>query len=170
MHKAEQVFLAKYADKKKVYMYHPPHIQFRDGTKYQADFLCVTDNTYFEIVGSKQAYYFNRRKYDKVVDEHPHLNFHIVWIRDWRQFCGDIGFAPRSVVNTQCVSYRRSVIYNLARKWTLRPVVVQQIIDHSQFTRQVPFARELAKFTGDIPISFIDPVYRSCTRYKILLS
>ena len=63
MHKREVMFLEQLKDNGKQYIYEPGYFLLSNGTKYYPDFYCVEDNTYIEVVGTRQAYSFNKNKY-----------------------------------------------------------------------------------------------------------
>lgn len=94
-HKREQVFLDTIADKNKTYTYQPRWFYFADGSKYMPDFYCKEDDTYIEIVGTRQAYHQNRHKYLKMESEYPHTKFQVVKSKPKRKI--PVGVYPDSI-------------------------------------------------------------------------
>ena len=59
------------------WIYHPMGFKLNDN-RYAPDFYLPEEDLYIEIVGSKQAYYYNRKKLVEFKSIYSHLNFIVV--------------------------------------------------------------------------------------------
>lgn len=53
----------------------PCFFRLKDGTKYFPDFRDNSTGEYIEVIGSRQAFYNNKKKYLMFLDEYPDVNF-----------------------------------------------------------------------------------------------
>lgn len=80
MHKKEQIFIDNFADRSKTYIYQSRWFRFKNGTKYQPDFYCIEDNTFIEVIGSKQAFNSNKAKYLLMQKEYSEIKLEFIAI------------------------------------------------------------------------------------------
>jgi len=61
----------------KTYLFQPPRFKLKK-TTYRTDFYCPEDDTYYEIIGSRQAFHLNKIKLIEFIKRYPSINFKIV--------------------------------------------------------------------------------------------
>lgn len=136
--KQELLFLHTIADKNKTYIYHPQWFYFKNGTKYMPDFYCENDNTFIEISGTKQAYHFNKHKYEKMKCEFPHINFRIIRLDKTERKLKVYDF-PESEGNLSCLTtplykkivadLRRQSLNSLAKEIGIKQSTLWRIVN-----------------------------------------
>lgn len=55
----------------------PASFILSDGSKYYPDFYDIRRSTFIEVVGSRQAYHFNKKKYEDFVNIYKGISFEI---------------------------------------------------------------------------------------------
>ena len=80
-HKRELRFMYEQALKKNFLQYQPRIFYLSNGTKYTPDFYSPKLNTYYELVGTRQAYHSNKEKIALFIMEYPEIKFEIVTVR-----------------------------------------------------------------------------------------
>jgi plasmid maintenance system antidote protein VapI len=76
MNKRERIFSEAFFDSPADYKYQPRHFLL-NGKRYTPDFFDKRTATYLEVVGSRQAYHFNKGKYEMMAVLYPHINFEV---------------------------------------------------------------------------------------------
>jgi len=61
----------------KTYVFQPPRFKLKK-TTYRTDFYCPEDDTYYEVIGNRQAYHANEKKINEFKELYPNLKFEIV--------------------------------------------------------------------------------------------
>lgn len=74
-HRAEIIFIQKFFDHKN-WTYQPAIFNLGNA-KYTPDFYDAERNIFIEVVGTRQAYHFNKEKYKQFVLKFPALKFEI---------------------------------------------------------------------------------------------
>lgn len=77
MFESERKFAEFLTKNKKTYVYQPVAFKLKN-TTYRTDFYCLEDNTYYEVVGSRQAFHSNKNKINEFIELYPDLNFKVV--------------------------------------------------------------------------------------------
>lgn len=78
MNKRELIFLNNIKADGKTYLFEHKTFAFTNGKKYTPDFYCAEDDKYIEVVGTRQAYHYNKDKYNRMKNEFPNINFAIL--------------------------------------------------------------------------------------------
>jgi hypothetical protein len=145
---AEQLFLDTKADPSKRYVHLPCNFRFSNGDKYQPDFYCIDDNEYIEVVGTRQAYHLNKRKYKLLKKQYPTINIVFVYICSSR--CSGAG-RPRK---------HDGVYWELRKKYLLSAHALKSIIEGKRYTKNIELIRDISVLTNIPAIDFINPLYR----------
>jgi hypothetical protein len=82
---AAEVAFARDMDRQgKLWFYHPKTFELPEPERsYQPDFYVVEDNEFVEVAGTRQAYSYNRKKYEVFRLAYPNLKFRIVDANGW---------------------------------------------------------------------------------------
>lgn len=109
MHKREEIFLDRHLGKNKTYEYQPRWFRFKNGAKYMPDFYCFEDNTYIEVVGSKQAFYRGVPKYKLMRKEYSEIKLEFIAI-DCFKSAKDSAYFENMIFNHKYKPKRRNYI------------------------------------------------------------
>ena len=74
MYPKEQQFADLLTKQKRKWVYHPKRFKVED-THYHPDFYLPKEKLYIEIVGTRQAYHFNKKKIKEFKKSYPLINF-----------------------------------------------------------------------------------------------
>jgi len=77
MNDREKVFADFLTTNNKTYISQPPRFKLKK-TTYRTDFYCPEDNTYYEVVGTRQAFHSIKPKLREFIKTYPEINFKIV--------------------------------------------------------------------------------------------
>ena len=73
-----EIRFAKYLENQgKSWVFQPPRFELKN-TTYRTDFYCPEDNTYYEVVGTRQALSGNKEKLKEFINTYPNVKFKIV--------------------------------------------------------------------------------------------
>jgi len=78
MHESEKIFAKFLENQNKHYIYQPTRFKLKD-TTYRVDFYCLEDKTYYEVIGTRQAYSANKQKIIELKKIYPNIKFKIVY-------------------------------------------------------------------------------------------
>lgn len=85
MNAAETQFAKKLDNEGKLWFFEPKSFPLPEPNgKYLPDFFVVEDNKFYEVVGSRQAFSYNRSKYECFRATYPHLSLEIVNMGAWK--------------------------------------------------------------------------------------
>jgi hypothetical protein len=152
----EKVFMDEIADNKKRYVYHPCTFYFLGGSKYTPDFFCIEDREYIEVVGSRQAFHYNKEKYIKMGEEYPDMKFTIINLSD-----DEYTYATNpakgnhkgpSRIWAEETSVKMGISYTTILTYLRGKVKI--------YTAMFPLAEALAAFSGLKPTDYIHPSKR----------
>jgi len=144
INKREQEFLDKIADKDKTYIHHPQWFYLSNNTKYMPDFYCKEDDEFIEIAGTRQAYHANKDKYELLQKEYLGIKFKIVHLWTKKNRPAD-GMRQRQI----------------ARQEKVTETFVSRVANGKQHTKKIELAKKIAALTGEKPIVFIMPEFRT---------
>jgi len=77
MHKCEEIFEKKLKKQFRLYDHQPKGFQM-GRIHYRADFYCYDNDTYYEVVGTRQALSKLRHKITKLIETKPNIKIRIV--------------------------------------------------------------------------------------------
>ncbi len=77
MNKSEGIFAEYLESKGRCWAYEPMRFILSEST-YRPDFYCPDNDTFYEVANTRQAFNFQRKKYERFVQEYPHIKFVIV--------------------------------------------------------------------------------------------
>jgi len=77
MNKREEEFAEFLINQNKSFSFEPLRFQLKN-TKYTPDFYCPEDDTFYEVVGSRQAIHANKIKILEFKKKYPDLKFELV--------------------------------------------------------------------------------------------
>lgn len=73
----EEIFIKYLEEQNKSWIYEPKRFMLHN-KKYIPDFYCPEDDVYYEVIGTRHAYYANKQKYEEFQEFYPELKFKIV--------------------------------------------------------------------------------------------
>ena len=97
-HERERQFAADFFDHDE-WEYEPGPYRLSNGTKYRPDFKDNRRNVLIEVIGSRQAFHFNREKYEIFKSEYPDVDFEF---RDWKGNKIEHGDVPHFKTEKSC--------------------------------------------------------------------
>ena len=74
-HDSEMSFIKKFFNHKN-WLYQPAIFRL-NGMTYQPDFYDVERNVFIEVSATKQAFYYNKHKYNEFIKTYPKINFEV---------------------------------------------------------------------------------------------
>ncbi len=77
MYPSERIFADYLESQGKTYKAQPKTFKFA-GMSYRPDFYCIEENTYYEVIATRGAYYRLKKKMECFVKTYPHMKFKIV--------------------------------------------------------------------------------------------
>lgn len=156
----EQRYLDFYADPKKRYFHHPGNFCLSNGRRYTPDFYCVEDDTYIEIVGSRQAYHQNKTKYRILEAEFPNITFQIIQVGVWKKPFHDRQWKDDPVTSRLRPLKVKGPVAVIAAKYHMPTTAIKHILMGIAYTKNIPLIFDLAEHSKKKPISFINPKFR----------
>lgn len=111
MHKSEQAFADFLTFQGKTYEFQPKRFELED-TTYRADFYCPEDDTYYEVVGTRQAISAIKWKILEFIRTYPDIKFRIVKPNGIDYFIYGIGKSKKKIGKPKKTIISSLEIYN----------------------------------------------------------
>ena len=77
MRESEGLFTEYLESMGKTWIYEPMRFHLSKST-YKPDFYCPDNDTFYEVSNTRQAFHSNKEKYERFIEEYPHIKFSIV--------------------------------------------------------------------------------------------
>lgn len=153
MHGNEQYFLDSMADPQKTYIYQPCTFHFARTGTYRPDFYCKEDDTYIEVLGTRQAHDQNKHKYKQMAKEYPAVKLILISVTKW---------SPRGKdrTNYRVAGSNGMYVSDIAERFFYSINYIRILLAKKGYTRDIDLAIELSKHAHRAPITFINPKWR----------